>query len=171
MNTPTTTLPVRPVREEAASRCVALRAVVTHDRLDGDVAILNDTQTVAITDDPQGISDLFDAALAERAERRVVLSELATVTSAATAGPVIFERLLVAADGRAVHVEASVLPLTDRERQDLQELLSDASEPDLARELAAIYAADIEQEQRAAAGGMPVCFLDQVSATPGPQRP
>jgi hypothetical protein len=171
MNTPTTTLPVRPVREESASRCVALRAVVTHDRLDGDVAILNDTQTVAITDDPQGISDLFDAALAERAERRVVLSELATVTSAATAGPVIFERLLVAADGRAVHVEASVLPLTDHERQDLQELLSDTSEPDLARELAAIYAADIEQEQRAAAGGMPVCFLDQASATTGPQRP
>ena len=41
----------------------------------------------------------------------------------------------------------------------------------LARELAAIYAADIEQEQRAAAGGMPVCFLDQASATTGPQRP
>jgi hypothetical protein len=84
---------------------------------------------------------------------------------------VIFERLLVDVAGRAVHVEASVLPLTDHERQDLQELLNDTSEPDLARELAAIYAADIEQEQRAAAGGMPVCFLDQASATTGPQRP
>jgi hypothetical protein len=167
MNTTKTTLPNR---VNSASRCVAMRAVVTHDRLDGDVEILNDTRTIAITDDPQGIGDLFGAALGESAAQRVVLREFATVTSGATAGPVILERLLVDADGRAVHLEASVLPLTDHERQDLQELLNDTSEPDLAQELAAIYAEDLEREQCASAEGMPVRFLEQVSATGVPRR-
>lgn len=145
--------------------CVAtLCTTVSQDQPGGDVEILDEASSVALTDSPRGLAWLLPGGL-RHGERTIVSDELAAFVNREQRGAFVLERLLLGGDGRAVHIEVRILPIDEYERRDLAELLGDQCDPDIGRDLAALYAADVEATWVERAGGtlLPVCFLEELN--------
>jgi hypothetical protein len=143
---------------------VTLCTTVTQDQTGRDVEVLGEARRVTLADSPRGLAPLLPGDL-RPAERTIVADELAAFVTREPRGAFALERLLLDSDGRAVHLEARILPLAEREQRDLAELLGDQYDPDGGAELAALYAADVEAAwvQRAGGTPLPVCFLEELN--------
>ncbi len=141
---------------------VTLCTTITQDQGGRDVEILDEARSVKLADSPRGLGAVLPGDL-EPAERRTVAEELAAFVTREPRGAFVLERLLLNGDGRAIHVEARVLPVDEREQRDLAELLDEKCDPDGGRDLAALYAADVEAAwvQRADGTPLPVRFLEE----------
>jgi len=142
---------------------VKLCTTVTQDQTGRDVEVLGEARSVTLADSPRGLAPLLPGDL-RPAERTIVGDELAAFVTRERRGAFALERLLLDSDGRAVHLEARILPLDEREQRDLTELLGDQHDPAGGAELAAQYAADVEAAwvQRAGGTPLPVCFLEEL---------
>jgi hypothetical protein len=146
---------------------VRLCTTVSQDHPGADVEILEEARSVTLTDSPRGLAWLLPGDL-RPAERTTVADELAAFVNSVRRGAFVLERLLLGGDGRAAHVEVRILPIDEREQRDLAELLDDECDPVGGSDLAALYAADIEDAWVERAGGtsLPVCFLEELNRCP-----
>lgn len=161
---PTTTTEIPGTSALAELTCViTLCTTVTQDRPGRDVAILEEASDVILSASPRGLAWRLPGGLRHH-ERTVLADELGAFVTQHPRGAFVLERMLVDDNGRAVHIEAHVLPVEDDERADLAELLADEHDPDGGRELAQQYAADLERAAaaRQPAGRIPVCFLEDL---------
>ena len=146
---------------EPETCCVALRIEVTEDRVDGDVEILDDRLRVGVGAPAQTLRDLINHGL-QGAGRDLLLAELDAIGWIDPRCPLVLERLDVSG-GRAVHVEALILPVACEQVTELDELLRDESDPDTRHGLGWLYAEDLAELWRQTAapdGRPPVRFLE-----------
>jgi hypothetical protein len=147
---------------------VTLATTTTRDRVGEDVEVLSEARGVTLADSPRGLAGVLPGEL-EQAERHMIADELAAFVTCVPRGAFVLERLLLQGNGRAVHMEARIVPVKEAEQRDLAELLHDQSDPDGGRELAALYAHDIEATWVTRAGGapLPACFLEDLDHAAG----
>jgi hypothetical protein len=166
MNTTTTIASTSaPVSIAPIPGCVVtLCTTVTQDQAGADVEILDEARSVTLADSPRGLAPLLPGDL-RPAERTTVADELAAFVTRSRRGPFVLERLLLDDNSRAVHIEVRILPIDEREQRDLTELLGDETDSDGGRELATLYAADVEAGwvQRAGGTPLPVCFIEELN--------
>jgi hypothetical protein len=146
---------------EPETCCVALRVEVTEDRVDDDVAVLDDRPRVGVGEPAQTLRHLINHGL-EGAGRDVLLAELDAIGWIDPRCPLVLERLHVSG-GRAMHVEALILPVACEQVSELDDLLRDESDPDTRHGLGWLYAEDLAELWRGAAapdGRLPVRFLE-----------
>lgn len=153
---------------EAETCCVALRVQVTQDRVDTDVDIVHDLPLIAAGEPEQTLYELTEQTLSELIEyrlegsvREVLLAELDAIGSIDPQCPLVLEGLHVDG-GRAVHVEALVLPVAREQVAELDELLRSESDPSTRHGLGWLYAEDLAGIWREASpdGQLPIRYLE-----------
>jgi hypothetical protein len=140
--------------------CVALRVQVTQDRLEDDVEILEDLPRVGLGEPEQTLRDLIEYRFGGSG-RAVLLAEIDAVGSIDPDCPLVLERLLVDG-GRAVYVEALIMPVGREQVAELEELLAGESDPSTRHGLGWLYAEDVAEIWREASpdGRLPVRYLE-----------
>jgi hypothetical protein len=151
---------------EPATCCVALRVEVTQDRAQGDLDILSDTPHVGVGEPEQTLRVLLEGGI-EEGLLDVILGELDALGWIDPRCPLKLEWLHVTA-GRAVHLEAAVLPIASEQVSELVELLSSDSDPAVSHGLGLMYAEDLEQVWREGApdGRLPLRYLEDTTGKP-----
>jgi hypothetical protein len=170
MNTATNTIDfvdAAPRLAASSNYCVALRVQTTQDQPDDDVSILAETCRVEVGDPLAACRELLGTELAGSPALERVLAELPAVGVLSGREPLVLERLLVGPDGLGVHLEATVLPVSDWQADELLEWLTDPSEPELGPELAALRSDELAAAWRAEHDRpMSVLFLDKRTGQP-----
>jgi hypothetical protein len=151
---------------EPATCCVALRVEVTQDRAQGDLDILSDTPHVGVGEPEQTLRVLLEGGI-EEGLLDVILGELDALGWIDPRCPLKLE-WLHAKDGRAVHLEAAILPIASEQVSELVELLSSDSDPAVSHGLGLMYAEDLEQVWREGApdGRLPLRYLEDTTGKP-----
>jgi hypothetical protein len=142
-----------------------LATTTTQDRPDGGIDNLDLSTSVELTDSPHGLGRRLPGQLTH-GERTLLGDELFAYPSRQARGTVVLERMFDRGDGLLAHFEARIIPLTDRERVDLEELLGD-SDTELAQAMGRDYAAELNDAWAADPSRPPVsvCFLEDIGRT------
>jgi hypothetical protein len=153
---------------EPATCCVALRVEITQDRAHGDLDILSDTPHAGVGAPEQTLRELLESGI-EDGLLEGVLGQLDAVGWIDPQCPLKLE-WLHAKNGRAVHLEAAILPIASEQVSELVELLSSGSNPAVSHGLGLMYAEDLEQIWRKGTpdGRLPLRYLDDAIGQPVP---
>jgi hypothetical protein len=146
---------------DTSGYCVALRVTETDDQPGGDVQIRGERSRVAIGDPDLILRGLLAEQL-HGSERAALLDAVDQLDPISEIAPVTLERLTTDSGGRAVHIQALILPATPEQIQDLDELLSDQDDLQTREEFAWLYAEELAglYAQSEPAGRLAVRFLD-----------
>lgn len=153
------------------STCVALHVEQTQDRPGEDVAVLLDLPRVDSGEAHATLRGLVEYRFVGEA-RRQILAEIDALGSIDPHCPLVLERLQEFDEGIVVHLDAYLLPVSEEQLNELNELLDSERDPTLRHELGQLWAEELAAIWRSAAphGRLPVRFLEDALLA-GPPAP
>ncbi len=118
---------------------IGLRVEVTDDLPDGDVEPISDTGAIAVGDPSEGLCSLARIARGlEPDQRPTLIGEVRALGGIDPGCPLKIERVFFR-DGRTVHVEATVLPVSDTQLDELTTLMSEEADQSDSHSIGLLY--------------------------------
>jgi hypothetical protein len=152
---------------EPSDCLIGMRVEVTDDLPDGDVEPVSDIGAIAVGDPADGLCSMARIARGlEPDHRPTLIGEVRALGWIDPSCPLKIERVFFR-DGRTVHVEATVLPVSDAQLDELTTLMSEEADQGDSHTIALLYIEQLERpwRSRSANGELPLCWLDGPTAT------